>query len=147
MYLHALIAAASLFLVVAGTEETSSTSSQSNVPTGTPIPGKYDGPLRPQVHFSPPEGFMNDPNGMFVDVDGVYHLYYQCTYISLRQDTHGRLELMNTHRQSDSKSSRKSTLGPCDKRRPLYLDQSADSTISRQARRRHFLWKRSSGCQ
>jgi len=21
---------------------------------------------------------MNDPNGMFVDAEGVYHLYYQC---------------------------------------------------------------------
>ncbi|KAI1115552.1 glycoside hydrolase family 32 protein [Nemania sp. NC0429] len=47
------------------------------VPTGTPIPGTYTGPLRPQVHFSPPEGFMNDPNGMFVDANGTWHLYYQ----------------------------------------------------------------------
>ncbi|KAG9193636.1 beta-fructofuranosidase [Alternaria panax] len=54
-----------------------STYSQSNVPTGTPLSGNYDEPLRPQVHFSPPVGFMNDPNGMFVDEDGVYHLYYQ----------------------------------------------------------------------
>jgi beta-fructofuranosidase len=55
-----------------------STYSQANVPTGTPLPGNYDEPLRPQVHFSPPVGFMNDPNGMFVDEDGLYHLYYQC---------------------------------------------------------------------
>ncbi|KAF2795971.1 glycoside hydrolase family 32 protein [Melanomma pulvis-pyrius CBS 109.77] len=54
-----------------------STYSQSNVPTGTPLTGNYGGPLRPQVHFSPPQGFMNDPNGMFVDADGLYHLYYQ----------------------------------------------------------------------
>ncbi|KAH7413906.1 glycosyl hydrolase [Phaeosphaeria sp. MPI-PUGE-AT-0046c] len=54
-----------------------STYSQSNVPTGTAIPGNYDGALRPQVHFSPPNGFMNDPNGMFVDENGTYHLYYQ----------------------------------------------------------------------
>lgn len=47
------------------------------VPTGTPIPGTYTGPLRPQVHFSPPKGFMNDPNGMFVDANGTWHLYYQ----------------------------------------------------------------------
>ncbi|KAF1977937.1 hypothetical protein BU23DRAFT_276512 [Bimuria novae-zelandiae CBS 107.79] len=56
---------------------TSSAYSQSDVPTGTPLPGNYAGPLRPQVHFSPPVGFMNDPNGMFVDQDGLYHLYYQ----------------------------------------------------------------------
>ncbi|POS70440.1 beta-fructofuranosidase [Diaporthe helianthi] len=47
------------------------------VPTGTPIAGNYTGPLRPQVHFSPPKNFMNDPNGMFVDANGTYHLYYQ----------------------------------------------------------------------
>ena len=39
----------------------------------------YSGPLRPQVHFSPPEAFMNDPNGMFYDAKKeIYHLYYQC---------------------------------------------------------------------
>lgn len=47
------------------------------VPTGTPIPGNYTGVLRPQVHFSPPQHFMNDPNGMFVDANGTWHLYYQ----------------------------------------------------------------------
>lgn len=47
------------------------------VPTGVPIPGNYTGPLRPQVHFSPPQFFMNDPNGMFVDANGTWHLYYQ----------------------------------------------------------------------
>lgn len=47
------------------------------VPTGTPIAGNYTGDLRPQVHFSPPKDFMNDPNGMFVDANGTWHLYYQ----------------------------------------------------------------------
>jgi len=51
---------------------------ETNVPTGTPIPGDYSGALRPQIHFSPPQHFMNDPNGMFVDASGTYHLYYQC---------------------------------------------------------------------
>lgn len=51
---------------------------ESTVPTGTPIAGNYSGPLRPQIHFSPPQHFMNDPNGMFVDASGTYHLYYQC---------------------------------------------------------------------
>jgi beta-fructofuranosidase len=47
------------------------------VPTGVPIAGNYTGGLRPQVHFSPPQHFMNDPNGMFVDANGTWHIYYQ----------------------------------------------------------------------
>jgi beta-fructofuranosidase len=35
-----------------------STTSSSAVPTGTPVAGDYGGALRPQVHFSPPKGFM-----------------------------------------------------------------------------------------
>ncbi len=46
-------------------------------PEGTAVAGTYDGTYRPQIHFSPPVGFMNDPNGMFLDAQGVYHLYYQ----------------------------------------------------------------------
>ncbi|KAI0644288.1 glycosyl hydrolase [Trametes meyenii] len=53
------------------------TSSAPAVPTGTPISGNYNGQYRPQVHFSPPRAFMNDPNGMFLDSNGTYHLYYQ----------------------------------------------------------------------
>lgn len=33
-------------------------------------------PYRPQVHFSPAEKWMNDPNGM-IFYKGVYHLFYQ----------------------------------------------------------------------
>ncbi|KAJ4308569.1 Invertase [Fusarium piperis] len=56
----------------------SPTSSKSiEVPTGTPVIGDYNGPYRPQVHFSPPKHFMNDPNGMFRDANGLWHLYYQ----------------------------------------------------------------------
>ncbi|KAF3048963.1 hypothetical protein E8E11_007538 [Didymella keratinophila] len=40
----------------------SSTKSQSNVPTGTPIPSNSRGQYQPQFHFSPPAGFTNDPN-------------------------------------------------------------------------------------
>ncbi len=36
----------------------------------------YTEPLRPQFHFSPARGWMNDPNGM-VYYDGQYHLFFQ----------------------------------------------------------------------
>ncbi|WP_434811889.1 GH32 C-terminal domain-containing protein [Microbacterium sp. bgisy189] len=38
------------------------------------LPG--DERFRPQVHFTPAENWMNDPNGM-VYVDGTYHLFFQ----------------------------------------------------------------------
>ncbi|KAK1726532.1 hypothetical protein CaCOL14_012232 [Colletotrichum acutatum] len=57
--------------------QSTSSSQPVHVPTGTPIVGDYNGAYRPQVHFSPPQHFMNDPNGMFRDANGVWHLYYQ----------------------------------------------------------------------
>lgn len=59
------------------TPTSTSTFANPRVPTGRPIVGDYDGRYRPQVHFSPPQHFMNDPNGMFVDANGTWHLYYQ----------------------------------------------------------------------
>ena len=42
----------------------------------TPISTLYNQKHRPQFHFSPPEKWMNDPNGM-VYHNGTYHLFYQ----------------------------------------------------------------------
>nr|QIX12404.1 MDL1 [Mayetiola destructor] len=36
----------------------------------------YDELYRPQIHLSPPSGWMSDPNGL-VYHDGVYHVFYQ----------------------------------------------------------------------
>ncbi|KAL8848434.1 MAG: hypothetical protein Q9221_006541 [Calogaya cf. arnoldii] len=70
---------AGLCLLIAPVRAQNATSAfvDPSVPTGRPVPGDYTGALRPQIHYSPPTGFMNDPNGMFVDAEGVYHLYYQ----------------------------------------------------------------------
>jgi beta-fructofuranosidase len=58
------------------------------VPTSTPVPGNYAGSLRPQIHFSPPKNFMNDPNGCFRDANGTWHLYYQCMSTHLLLNEH-----------------------------------------------------------
>ena len=36
----------------------------------------YTEPYRPQYHFTPAHGWMNDPNGLLFH-DGVYHMYFQ----------------------------------------------------------------------
>src|SRR6478609_1989255 len=39
-------------------------------------PAVYHEQYRPQIHFSPKEHWMNDPNGMVYN-EGVYHLFFQ----------------------------------------------------------------------
>lgn len=40
------------------------------------IEGSEDDPWRPGFHFAPPQGWINDPNGL-VYHDGIYHLFFQ----------------------------------------------------------------------
>ncbi len=48
----------------------------SGCPDFTYPPTGYDEPYRGQFHFSPPAGWMNDPNGL-LHHDGTYHFFYQ----------------------------------------------------------------------
>ena len=49
---------------------------EDTVPTNPTTQSKRNEQYRPQIHFTPAENWMNDPNGM-VYLDGVYHLFYQ----------------------------------------------------------------------
>lgn len=45
-------------------------------PGEQPSASDYNEKYRPQIHYTPAQGWVNDPNGMFY-ADGVWHLYYQ----------------------------------------------------------------------
>lgn len=78
-----VLALATALGATAQNDTATSVYSNPDVPTGTPIPGDYKGALRPQIHYSPPQHFMNDPNGMFRDANGTWHLYYQYNPLGL----------------------------------------------------------------
>ncbi len=40
------------------------------------IENLYHEPMRPQVHFTTKNGWINDPNGL-IYIDGIYHMFYQ----------------------------------------------------------------------
>ena len=47
------------------------------VPMGVPIIADYTVNLRPQVLFSEPHIFMNDPKGLFRDDEGLWYLHHR----------------------------------------------------------------------
>jgi fructan beta-fructosidase len=66
------------FLSCASTKQAKTTNEAvtASMDSTTPNDGFYNEQYRPQIHFTPKEKWMNDPNGM-VYYKGTYHLFYQ----------------------------------------------------------------------
>lgn len=59
MFRYQLLLVAALGLQYVEAQSTTTSYVEPTVPAGSPIPGNYTGALRPQLHFSPPQYFMN----------------------------------------------------------------------------------------
>ncbi len=70
-----LLSTATWTAMTTGTIARQGTAGDANSAGGAGEP-LYSERYRPQYHFSPPQNFMNDPNGL-VYFRGTYHLYYQ----------------------------------------------------------------------
>ncbi len=66
----------SVLLVVSLSCKQNSEEKTETIPEEVKTTTYYQEKFRPQFHFSPPEKWMNDPNGLVYN-DGVYHLFYQ----------------------------------------------------------------------
>ena len=53
-----LLTAAFALLAVVRSQSSTASYVEPGVPTGVPVAGNYTGALRPQIHYSPPKGFM-----------------------------------------------------------------------------------------
>jgi hypothetical protein len=121
-----MMLSALVFAVVAAAQATTnssmpsatSTTFDAGVPTDAPVPGNYTGALRPQVHFSPPRKFMNDPNGCFLDSNGTWHLYYQYKSFITWYLPHS-----HSYRQPNCRRCWQSALGSCYMSGPLPLGE------------------------
>ncbi len=63
-------------LLLVSCDSLKKSSKKSSTKKSTYLVETYTEKFRPQFHFSPPEKWMNDPNGL-VYHQGVYHLFYQ----------------------------------------------------------------------
>lgn len=74
--IFAPVAAIALFLPCGAAAQTPDFQADLPVTPSPEITTDYREQWRPQIHYTPRQNWMNDPNGM-VYADGVWHLYYQ----------------------------------------------------------------------